>query len=80
MGKQTTLRHPAESKRASSHSHHSIKVASKLDVIYALSASWGESEAQEDFEMLEKKLTALKPDELILVICNSKVDSKFHCA
>ncbi len=44
-----------------------VKVASKLDVIYALSASWGESEAQEDFEMLEKKLTAWKPDELILV-------------
>ena len=50
-----------------------MKVASKLDVIYALSASWGESEAQEDFEMLEKKLTALKPDELILVYCRIQV-------
>ena len=50
-----------------------MKVASKLDVIYALSASWGESEAQEDFEMLEKKLTALKPDELILVSCNPRL-------
>lgn len=44
-----------------------VQIASKLDVIYALSASWGESESSEDFEMLEKKLTALKPEELILV-------------
>lgn len=52
-----------------------MKVASKLDVIYALSASWGESEAQEDFEMLEKKLTALKPDELILVSWNPRLQA-----
>ena len=46
---------------------HLLQIASKLDVIYALSASWGETESSEDFEMLEKKLTALRPDELILV-------------
>ena len=45
-----------------------LQIASKLDVIYALSASWGETESSEDFEMLEKKLTALRPDELIFVI------------
>ena len=46
---------------------HHPKVASKLDIIYALSKNWGESEAPEDFEDLEKRLADLKPDELILV-------------
>lgn len=52
---------------------HHPKVAAKLDVIYALSAAWQETEAPEDFELLEKKLSELKPDELILVsvLCGS---------
>ena len=48
------------------HRHHP-KIASKLNVIYALSASWGQDESSSDFEMLEKKLSELTPDEMILV-------------
>ena len=46
---------------------HHPKLASKLNVIYALSAAWGQDESPSDFEMLEKKLSELTPDELILV-------------
>ena len=46
---------------------HHPTVASKLDVIYELSKSWGSTESAEDFELLEKKLSNLEPHELILV-------------
>ncbi|KAK9814631.1 hypothetical protein WJX72_009042 [[Myrmecia] bisecta] len=47
--------------------HHHPKLASKIDVIYALSSAWCESEDPADFEALEQRLAALNPDEQILV-------------
>jgi phosphoenolpyruvate carboxylase len=46
--------------------HHHPEVASKVDVIFTLAQAWGMSESPEDFEMLEARLAALKPDERIL--------------
>lgn len=46
---------------------HHPKLASKLNVIYALSASWGQDESLSDFEMMERKLSELTPEEMILV-------------
>ena len=47
--------------------HHNPKLASKVDVVFALSSAWVMSESDSDFEMLEKRLSDLNPDELILV-------------
>ena len=47
--------------------HHNPKLASRVDVIYALSQAWVMTESDSDFEMLEKRLADLNPDELILV-------------
>jgi hypothetical protein len=41
--------------------------ANKVDVIYALSQAWCTSTSDEDFQLLEKYLTSLKPEETILV-------------
>jgi phosphoenolpyruvate carboxylase len=47
--------------------HHHPNTANKVDVIYALSQAWCTSREDGDFELLEKYLDALKPDECILV-------------
>lgn len=47
--------------------HHHPELAHKINVIYALSRSWVFSESASDFEMLQKRLEDLNPDELILV-------------
>lgn len=47
--------------------HHHPNTANKVDVIYALSQAWCTSKEDSDFELLEKYLAALKPDECILV-------------
>ena len=47
--------------------HHNPKLASKVDVVFALSSAWVMTESDSDFEMLEKRLSDLNPDELILV-------------
>ncbi len=47
--------------------HHHPSLASKVDVIYSLSQAWCVSESDEDFDMLEKRLADLAPDERILV-------------
>ncbi len=38
-----------------------------MDVIFALAQAWCLSESDSDFELLEKRLEALTPDESILV-------------
>ena len=48
--------------------HHHPNLARKVDVIYALAQAWCNSNEDSDFEMLEKYLSALKPEETILVI------------
>lgn len=47
--------------------HHHPNTANKVDVIYALSQAWCTSKEDADFELLEKYLDGLKPDECILV-------------
>lgn len=47
--------------------HHHPNLARKVDVIYALAQAWTSSNDDGDFEMLEKYLSALKPEETILV-------------
>lgn len=47
--------------------HHHPNLASKVDVIYALSQAWCNSNSDTDFELLEKYLSSLKPEESILV-------------
>ena len=47
--------------------HHHPNLARKVDVIYALAQAWTCSNDDGDFEMLEKYLSALKPEETILV-------------
>lgn len=47
--------------------HHNPQLASKVDVVFALSSAWVMSESDSDFEMLEKRLSDLNPAELILV-------------
>ncbi|KAL4856631.1 Phosphoenolpyruvate carboxylase 1 [Chlorella vulgaris] len=44
-----------------------MQLANKVDVIFALAQAWCMSESDSDFEMLEKRLDALTPDESILV-------------
>lgn len=46
---------------------HHPQLANKVDVIFTLAQAWCMSESDSDFEMLEKRLEALKPDERILV-------------
>ena len=47
--------------------HHHPNLARKVDVIYALAQAWCSSNDDGDFEMLEKYLSSLKPEETILV-------------
>lgn len=47
--------------------HHHPQLANKVDVIFALAQAWSMSESDADFEMLEQRLSALRPDERILV-------------
>ncbi len=47
--------------------HHHPNLANKVDVIYALSQAWCNSNSDQDFELLESYLSALKPEETILV-------------
>lgn len=47
--------------------HHNPKLASKVDVVFALSSAWVMTESGTDFEMLERRLSDLNPDEMILV-------------
>lgn len=47
--------------------HHHPKLASKIDVIYALSQAWCEGGSEEEFDALEHYLQQLKPEETILV-------------
>lgn len=47
--------------------HHHPQLANKVDVIFALAQAWCMSESATDFEMLERQLAALGPDERILV-------------
>ena len=58
--------------------HHNPKLASRVDVIYALSQAWVMTESDSDFEMLEKRLADLNPDELILV-CGTAVHTQITC-
>lgn len=47
--------------------HHHPNTANKVDVIYALSQAWCKSKEDGDFDLLEKYLNNLKPEECILV-------------
>lgn len=47
--------------------HHHPELAGKVDAIYAESQAWCSSESKEDFDILQKELSALTPDERILV-------------
>eukprot|EP00878_Enallax_costatus_P019218 GHUV01020271.1.p1 GENE.GHUV01020271.1~~GHUV01020271.1.p1 ORF type:complete len:138 (+),score=14.72 GHUV01020271.1:206-619(+) len=47
--------------------HHHPNTANKVDVIYALSQAWCKSKDDSDFDLLEKYLNNLKPEECILV-------------
>eukprot|EP00879_Flechtneria_rotunda_P019395 GHRR01020372.1.p1 GENE.GHRR01020372.1~~GHRR01020372.1.p1 ORF type:complete len:416 (+),score=77.29 GHRR01020372.1:187-1434(+) len=47
--------------------HHHPNTANKVDVIYALSQAWCKSKDNGDFDLLEKYLDNLKPEECILV-------------
>eukprot|EP00879_Flechtneria_rotunda_P028865 GHRR01031097.1.p1 GENE.GHRR01031097.1~~GHRR01031097.1.p1 ORF type:complete len:101 (+),score=12.91 GHRR01031097.1:187-489(+) len=51
--------------------HHHPNTANKVDVIYALSQAWCKSKDNGDFDLLEKYLDNLKPEECILVRCTS---------
>lgn len=44
-----------------------LEQANKVDVIYALSQAWCTSNQDADFDILEKYLQNLKPEEMILV-------------
>jgi hypothetical protein len=46
---------------------HHPKLASSIDVIYALSQAWCSSSSEEEFQALESYLMKLKPEETILV-------------
>jgi hypothetical protein len=54
--------------------------ANKVDVVYALSQAWCNSKSQSDFELLEKYLTSLKPEETILVRERNGYASENRCA
>ncbi|EIE27459.1 PEPCase 1 [Coccomyxa subellipsoidea C-169] len=47
--------------------HHHPNLADRIDEIYKLSLAWCNSESDKDFQALEKILSGLNPDELILV-------------
>lgn len=47
--------------------HHHPNLARKVDVIYALAQAWCNSDEDADFDMLQKYLSDLKPEEKILV-------------
>lgn len=47
--------------------HHHPHLADKIDEIYKLSLAWCNTESDKDFQALEKILSGLNPDELILV-------------
>lgn len=47
--------------------HHHPHLAERIDSIYRLSMAWCKTESDKDFQALEKALSALNPDELILV-------------
>jgi len=47
--------------------HHHPNLARKVDVIYALAQAWSNSSEDADFDMLQKYLADLKPEEKILV-------------
>ena len=47
--------------------HHHPNLASKVDIIYALSQAWCQGKADTEFDLLEKYLSELKPEESILV-------------
>lgn len=49
--------------------HHHPNMANKVDVVYALSQAWCASQSEDDFELLEKYLSKLLPEEMILVSC-----------
>ena len=49
--------------------HHHPNLADRIDEIYKLSLAWCNSESDQDFQALEKILSGLNPDELILVRC-----------
>ena len=48
------------------HYHHP-HLAGRIDDIYQLSMAWCKTESDKDFQALEKALSELNPDELILV-------------
>lgn len=50
--------------------HHHPNLADRIDEIYKLSLAWCNSESDKDFQALEKILSGLNPDELILVRCS----------
>lgn len=47
--------------------HHHPRLSDKIDGIYKLSLAWCNTESDKDFQALEKILSGLNPDELILV-------------
>jgi hypothetical protein len=47
--------------------HHHPNLAEKIDDIYKLSLAWCKTESDADFAALERILSELNPDELILV-------------
>ncbi|PNW76791.1 hypothetical protein CHLRE_11g476325v5 [Chlamydomonas reinhardtii] len=47
--------------------HHHPNLAAKVDVIYALSQAWCTSQSDNDFELMVKYVSDLKPEERILV-------------
>jgi len=47
--------------------HHHPNLANKVDVIYALSQAWCNSNSDQDFDLLNSYLSSLKPEESILV-------------
>lgn len=49
--------------------HHHPNLADRIDEIYKFSLAWCNSESDQDFQALEKILSGLNPDELILVRC-----------
>ena len=55
------------------------QLANKVDVIFALAQAWCLSESDSDFELLEKRLEALTPDESILVRASITHRCLHHC-
>ncbi|KAL4446268.1 hypothetical protein ABPG77_003075 [Micractinium sp. CCAP 211/92] len=55
---------------------HHPQLANKLEGIFALAQAWCLPESDSDFEMLEKRLEALTPDESILVEAATRSTNK----